>query len=592
MIGQAGRVSNKRFDKKFDSAASLKEAQSRLPLVRLMEQHGHHPKRGSFTCPFCSKKGKASVFKGKGGGDLFICHSPSCPSQSKERPLDEVGYLALVSGLSRTDAFVAFLKDAGVWEERAKFKSPDVAADRLALQLTQAKDAVIAEQDASAGLLQRRLKIGHAAALSLLERLERIHIVGPPGEGGARPVLVGADAISPDPATPDASQANGPAPEPPVDVSPPSDPADNPVPQGASDEHDVQAPPGTEAGSGEPTNAEGGAGSADLAPGNIVPLAQPDAAQTAGGGAVEGEEKKPAHKPLDVVRALYARLVFHDTDEERCWRKRGLESATCAALGFRSNTRSNKRLLEDLAQTFDEDLLLDSGLWKRSAKERGRPKPSGKFWGWSKSHKDSEDYELLETSILIPYLNHRGELIGLRPHKDMGQHGTTTGRPHLYVPRRMPQNAEEQVAREFFRTCVVTEGEFKAAALWQILGLGRKDGRKPLGVAALPGISFAKHYDVREELNEWLRMTRCERVVVVYDNEDKGTEFLADGREHPAFKKDWQKRHDAQKWARYLATDLSQRLHIKGHVGVIPDEHRDELGKADWDGVMAKVVNA
>ena len=262
----------------------------------------------------------------------------------------------------------------------------------------------------------------------------------------------------------------------------------------------------------------------------------------------------------------------------------------------------------DLGLKFEEEIILESGLWVR-ARDTGKPKPGGKFWGWGRRARavtfddegfpikavEDHEYEVNEP-VLIPYLAHkpvegsRGEalheLISLRPHKDMGAKGTTTGHPHLYVPRVVTA-AGAKVKREFFRTVVVTEGEFKAAALWQSVGLGRTDGRKPIGVCAMPGISFGKNYDVREELTQFLRMTGAEHVVVVFDNEQKGDPKLA------GFKPDWRKRHDAEIWARYLAEDLygSKELSLKtSRVGRIGTEWRDDKGKADWDGMMATIA--
>jgi hypothetical protein len=138
--------------------------------------------------------------------------------------------------------------------------------------------------------------------------------------------------------------------------------------------------------------------------------------------------------------------------------------------------------------------------------------------------------------------------------------------------------------REAFYTVVITEGEFKAAALWQVVGLGRKDGLDPVGVCALPGISFARNYEVRQMLEDWLHAVRCRRVVVAFDSEEKGDPSL------PSFKTDWRKRFDANKYARYLATDLYHRVHVTGLVGVLPNAWRNSKGKADWDGALVMLT--
>jgi hypothetical protein len=93
--------------------------------------------------------------------------------------------------------------------------------------------------------------------------------------------------------------------------------------------------------------------------------------------------------------------------------------------------------------------------------------------------------------------------------------------------------------KEKFWKVVITEGEFKAAALWQVVGGGRDDGKDPWGVVALPGITFAKTYEVREALNHWIWSVGAREVVVAYDNEEKGDPSLE------SYKADKRKRYDA-----------------------------------------------
>jgi len=88
---------------------------------------------------------------------------------------------------------------------------------------------------------------------------------------------------------------------------------------------------------------------------------------------------------------------------------------------------------------------------------------------------------------------------------------------------------------------------------------------------------------MREELDGWLREVRCRRVIVAYDNEVK------DDPKSSRYQPDERRRHDAQIWARYLATDLHQKLHIFGEVCVLPKEWLVD-GKADWDGALVKII--
>ncbi len=88
---------------------------------------------------------------------------------------------------------------------------------------------------------------------------------------------------------------------------------------------------------------------------------------------------------------------------------------------------------------------------------------------------------------------------------------------------------------------------------------------------------------MREELDNWLRSVRCRRVIVAYDHE------LKDDPKSERYQSDPRKRHDAQIWARYLATDLHNKLHIHGDVCVLPKEWMVD-GKADWDGALVKLI--
>src|SRR5882724_9681906 len=111
---------------KFDSEASMREAVSRFPIERVLEQFGCMPIGGSFkkmVCPFCQKKTSAGVFKGQDGTMLFKCHSTSCKSGTTA--MGPVQVIAMISGMSQRDAFVSYLKMAGVWKERTKYKSKD-----------------------------------------------------------------------------------------------------------------------------------------------------------------------------------------------------------------------------------------------------------------------------------------------------------------------------------------------------------------------------------------------------------------------------------------------------------------------------------
>src|SRR5437879_6433927 len=107
----------------------LDQARQRLPLRRLMEQHGHAPENGNWRkfphCPFCQKSGAGLIEQG--GREWFKCWHTSCPSQTSgtKAAWDEVGFLMFKLNLDRKSAGITYLKEAGVWEGQERL-SPSV----------------------------------------------------------------------------------------------------------------------------------------------------------------------------------------------------------------------------------------------------------------------------------------------------------------------------------------------------------------------------------------------------------------------------------------------------------------------------------
>jgi len=103
-----------------------------MPLARVMEQFGQDPpqgKRKNFTCPRCKKKSKAGIFT-HDGVEFLKCQSTSCPTGA--RTMESVSYIAYLSGRSRADAFVDFLKMTGLKEsERCQDSTPPERAEPL-----------------------------------------------------------------------------------------------------------------------------------------------------------------------------------------------------------------------------------------------------------------------------------------------------------------------------------------------------------------------------------------------------------------------------------------------------------------------------
>ncbi|MEI8290976.1 MAG: hypothetical protein WCH99_16040 [Verrucomicrobiota bacterium] len=288
---------------------------------------------------------------------------------------------------------------------------------------------------------------------------------------------------------------------------------------------------------------------------------------------------------LQALRWFYDRLSLSDSDRKSLFTERGLNDATIELLGFRSNPQSYKGLLLEMANHFPLAVLVESGLWKADADKAGEtPKPNPQFYGMAIVEKrDAKGKKVRDTKgevirecvwtnpILIPYFNEAGELVHLRPHKGM-MAGKT---PRLYVVRSKGQSVSPKSTNDKTKIAIITEGEFKAAALWQSLG-------DIAEIAALPGITMAK--PLMGDVEEWLEINGVRQVVVGYDNEEKGDERL------PSYQREKYRRYDTQIWARYLARQLS-RQGYEGKVCVLPDEWRDKNGKADWDGCLAAFVS-
>lgn len=287
-----------------------------------------------------------------------------------------------------------------------------------------------------------------------------------------------------------------------------------------------------------------------------------------------------------ILEEFFLELVLSGADEETLFRKRGLTTATARALGFVSSPKSNEQILLRLGTKHPWDECSASGLWLPEDKEKKRVRrPNSQFYGFGVKGKkpktdrrDKRDRWIwgMTHPVLIPYFDEAGKIFKLRPHKGGAPANTLCGASRIYVPRDYHRAAD---IAECFPKVVICEGEFKAAALWQMLGAGRDDGGEPIGVCAIPGINFGNNYDLREELEAWLKSVQCRQVTVAFDDQDKSDKPLRE-------------RHEAIIWSRYLATSLARKLFITGKVCVLPKTWRDQTGKADWDGALAKFVHA
>ena len=315
----------------------------------------------------------------------------------------------------------------------------------------------------------------------------------------------------------------------------------------------------------------------------VVPLFEPP---VAGEPPLKGKPEEDSDSDMPARMALeefYKQLKLSQDDDDMLYRKRGLESSTNVMLGFVSSPKENRACLEKLLDDprFTIEDLLDSGLFlPADAKAKKVFRPNSQFYGMGQvgkkpkeERKNKEDKWVwgLVHPVIVPYFDETGRVVKLRPHKGGAPGNTLCGAAKVYVPRD-PKRAPDVV--EYFPRAVICEGEFKAASLWRIIG-GGSTKKKPWGVCAIPGVNFGANYELREELNVWLSAIGCAQVIVAFDDQDKTGKPMRD-------------KYDALIWARYLAADLARTLHIKAKVLVLPTTWRDEKGKADWDGMIAK----
>lgn len=303
-------------------------------------------------------------------------------------------------------------------------------------------------------------------------------------------------------------------------------------------------------------------------------------------------EELPSAPALAVLRRFYQQLSFTPEDQNRLWKERGLLPRTCRRFGYRTNLQSNKELLLALADEFPMAHLVDSGLWNAGRGPNDPPKPSAQYYGMSiREKRDGHGRKVRDDAgnvikesvwdspVLIPYFSAQGELIHLRPHKGMMKGKS----PRLYVCRTFGEQGAgsreqgEESQDQTKSAGIVTEGEFKAAAIYQVLETGGLIPR----VSALPGVTMAKM--LFGDVEEWLEADDISTVIIGYDSEEKGNPKL------PGFIEEEWKRYEPVAWARYLARQLD-RAGYDGRICELPKDWRNAKGKADWDGYLARRI--
>lgn len=553
-------------------------ARAALPLKSLLSQRGDGPASGgnwgSFKCPFCQKPGKkksAGVFE-KGGREWFKCHRPDCPTSGKG--LDEAGYLAQKLNWSRRDAFMTWLKEAGV---EVKIERAEGRGSRDEGRGSRDEGRV---EDGRGSMVEGRVEDWEGLRDGADDELQ-------PDAGINR---IGTHKASECPGAQSAGGddgANSQAAAPPPDIT------------------TADAPPAMSTMLQNSTHPQvaGGAASEESGErdGNDGRDENGERYKRDEGNADDGEDDGDVGQSAVLALREFYEGAAHLTEErlDELWRKRGLTRETADWAGLKLSCEANRAVLEGMRSKYDLATLIRAGLYtvpKGGEYSKAGPNAQLCGWGFIRKKRDAagkkmDDWETgwIEP-VLIPYFNKGGELVHLRPHKGMQR----DERSRLFVAR--PRNgwmgkrnegrgAEvgEGCAQGETEVLVVTEGEFKALALVQTLNEGLPCGVGRYAAAALPGITNAKNWFVWEPLKDLLEETQPKTVVVAYDSEEKGEPKL------PGYTPNKWARHDSVVWARYLVEKIAGESH-NTKLSVLPKEWRDENGKADWDGALAKLI--
>jgi hypothetical protein len=290
--------------------------------------------------------------------------------------------------------------------------------------------------------------------------------------------------------------------------------------------------------------------------------------------------------PEKIWQSLHSRLVLTTEDRALLKSKRGFSDEIIDFFGYRSNNHTNAFHIQNLAKDFGEEALIEEGILKPD-RQSARACPQLVGYGITKKKDDrGEPVFEINNPILIPYLDEAGSAYFLRPHKggvkrpkddlwdddiaeSVGEEAPCAG--HVYCPFAI------SAIEEFDGLAVLTEGEFKVAALHQC--------RIP--ALCVPGITFIRNPAFKRELVDLLKRLGVRELVVMFDNEVKDDPNYPD-----KYKADPIKRWETQKWAEYTAIVLREYFKAIGgsvKIGWLPNECRIE-GKADFDGVLAKEV--
>lgn len=241
---------------------------------------------------------------------------------------------------------------------------------------------------------------------------------------------------------------------------------------------------------------------------------------------------------MSIYNVLLDKLTLLPRDRELLKTKRGFSDAVIDKYQFKSCGPHVAQAISDLHQGYSEEALLEAKLLSRR-RDGGMQVPQ----------------QLLDSNILIPYINRDGEVAKVRPH----QRGLA-GQPSM--PYRTMS------AHDCSTTLILAESEFKAVAAEM---LGYPAVGIP-GIASMVGVN-------RDEFLSLIKSIPASEVVVCFDNEIK------DNPAFPNYKEKWKSRYDTIIMA-YVMCKLIEGIGKESRIAILPERLMVD-GKIDIDGALA-----
>lgn len=267
--------------------------------------------------------------------------------------------------------------------------------------------------------------------------------------------------------------------------------------------------------------------------------------------------------PSDRIYDRFLELThLTDSDREGLKKDRGFTDALIDQLKFRSGGDyiAEDAVMGQMRREFSEDDLIGKGLLVRV---NGVVQVNDQLLN---------DKKLKRGRYLIPYLDEDGKCFHLRPHKLGFSKKTGYGGYPLAIYCSW-------LIRDKPRKVVLTEGEFKAAALYQW----------GIPAIAIPGVSsYVKKYF--ERLVNFLARFGIQKVLIVFDSEEKGEPNF------PNYKPKAEDRYDTEFYSYLNAYKLQKGIGKEGeegtvrfetYIGTLPAEWRVN-GKVDFDMALAQ----